>query len=311
MVASIPDSSTPIILPVPPASLAHEIACLPPSCRLVEQGNLLVVLARARYIPCLLREVGRLREISFRAVGEGTGLEIDVDRFDQIYEHLIVFERQRNQVIGACRLGRTDEVLTHFGLQGLYTHTLFDFDPALFSRLGPSLEVGRAFVRQEYQRAYAPLLLLFRGVGVLLARCPRYRGLFGPVSISATYGTANQALIAQTAWAMVGDPTLERWVRPRNPMPMLGQVSSLPRDLDELSQRLEEYGGVPVLLKHYLKLDGRLLGFNVDPEFANCLDGLILVDVPSVDNRLIRRYFGSQVVEIYLAHHRQWKAALG
>ena len=296
-----PPGALPVVPPVPVAELAAEIATLPADALLLEADDSQVFVAGARSIPAVLREIGRLREVTFRDVGEGTGRDIDLDEFDDVYRHLFVWNRVTREIVGAYRLGATDERLAAAGIAGLYTASLFRFDPRLFDAMGPALEMGRSWIRTEHQRSYAPLLLLWKGIGRYVVRHPRYVTLFGPVSISAEYRSMSQKIIVaflernrkSTEWA--------RWVRPTNPFrearrPGVAPGPSHLRDLEDVSTFIAEIEadqkGVPVLLKQYLKLDGRLLGYNVDPAFSSVLDVLIAVDLRRTDPRILERYMG-------------------
>ena len=302
-----PDHAEPIVPPVPAALLAEEVASLPADARLVEADGLDVYVARAASIPNVLREIGRLRETTFRDVGEGTGRSIDLDEFDRTYLHLFVWNREAKEVVGAYRLGLTDELLAAGGVDALYTATLFRYDAKLFEAMGPAIEMGRSWVRTEYQRSYAGLMLLWKGIGEFVARSPRHATLFGPVSISAEYRSLSQQLIVAflernrklTDWA--------RWVRPTNPFrPGRGRTASV-SNLEDVSTFISEIEadqkGIPILLKQYLKLDGRLLSYNVDPDFSGVLDVLIVVDLRRTREQILLRYLGKEGLAAFRAHH--------
>lgn len=171
-------------LPAVP-TIESEIDALPPACRLLEEGAFQVFCSRSHAIPSALQEIGRLRAETYRDAGEGTGADVDLDPFDDAYLHLFVWDRRLKRIVGAYRLGETDRIVAERGVAGLYTRTLFRYDERLLSRLPPALELGRSFVRKEYQKSYSALLLLWKGIGRFIARHPRYRILFGPVSVSA------------------------------------------------------------------------------------------------------------------------------
>ncbi len=272
------------------------------SARLLSSGDLAVYAARAQAIPNVLHEIGRLREITFRQAREGTGKALDLDRFDAHYVHLFVWNHATSEVVGAYRIGHSDDILERHGVHGLYTHTLFSYGEELLRRIGPSLELGRSFVRPEYQRAYAPLLLLWRGIGQYVARHPRYRTLFGPVSINNDYTSVSRDLIATFLTENASIPELARLVRPRTPMKArrseldVRKTSRVLRDIDHVSELVSELEadakGVPVLLKQYMKLGGKLLAFNVDPGFGDVLDGLIVVNLDQTESRILEKYMG-------------------
>jgi putative hemolysin len=291
--------------------MAAEIAKLSPHQTLLETEEFLVLLAKASDIPNVLHEIGRLREITFRQVGEGTGRAIDLDPFDDHYWHLFLWSRAAQEVVGAYRLGPSDEIIKSIGVEGLYTRRLFAWKPSFLQRIGPALELGRSFVRCEYQKTYAPLFLLWRGIGQFLVRNPRYKVLFGPISISADYGAASRQLMVQFLRAYRQSSELAPMVRPRNPFrtspSQIAQdlVKASVRDVEELSMLVADIEldrkGVPILLKQYLNLGGELVGFNVDRNFANALDGLIVVDLRKTDIRLLERYLSKEGAATFLA----------
>jgi putative hemolysin len=272
-----------------------------------------VYFAAAHEIPQLLREIGRERERTFREVGEGTGRELDLDVFDRSYLHLFVWSRANRELVGAYRIGRSDDLLREQGLGGLYTSTLFAYKPRLFESMGPALEMGRSFIRPEYQRSYVGLLLLWKGIGQLVQREPRYATLFGPVSISADYRSASQRLLVAFLEQNRYVHEWSRWVRPRCPagrelhrgLPFgPGRLADLEDVSSFISEIEADQKGVPILLRQYLKLGGRLLGFNVDPDFSNVLDVLIMVDLRRTDEKILARYMGREGASAFLAHHR-------
>jgi putative hemolysin len=298
-----------------PARLAAEIDSLPVDQILLDEKGRVVCYARAPQIPAILAEIGRLREITFREAQEGTGRATDLDDFDRHYLHLFVFDRKDRAIVGAYRLGPTDELLAR-GPRGLYTSTLFEMQPELFRQMGPALEMGRSFVCAQYQRSASGLFLLWRGIGQFVARFPRYRTLFGPVSISSAYTQVSRELMVD--FIKLGDHMhpLTRYVRARHPFSrrrLASLESGLPDlqffgDIEEISGLVADIEadqkGVPVLFKQYLKLGGRMLGFNVDAQFSGVLDGLILVDLLRTDVRILSRYLGPTQTAAFLGHHR-------
>ncbi|MEN8149718.1 MAG: GNAT family N-acyltransferase [Planctomycetota bacterium] len=306
--------SAPIIDPVPAEEIRHEVEALPVDRRLQSAGGMDVYWARAGEIPRTLREIGRLREVTFREVHEGTGLSVDLSRFDQAYLHLFIYHPESFEIVGAYRLGQTDVLLEKEGVRGLYTSTLFRISRRLLEKVGPALEVGRSFVRPEYQRSYVPLHLLWLGIGHFVARYPRYATLFGPVSINNDYrSTSREILVAflreHGYWS-----ELSRLVRPRTPLKPRDAChwdprafSSVIRDVKDVSNLISEIEddgkGIPILLKQYLRLGARLLGFNVDPAFGHALDGLVLVDLRRTDLRLLERYLSREGMESFLRYH--------
>lgn len=291
----------PLAAPVDPAVLAAEIAGLPTACGLRSEGEFHVYCAGAEQIPQLLLEIGRLRELSFRGVQEGSGRARDLDRYDRHYQHLFLWHRGRREVLGAYRLGDCERILAAHGVAGLYSHSLFDYDAGLLACTGPALELGRSFVRPEWQRSFRSLRLLWSGIAALLDARPQLQCLFGPVSISASYSAAGRALMAAALSAHHGDPVLRVRVRPRTPAavprgeersrPVVAALAD-PARLSRVIARLERGSGLPVLLRHYLELNGRFAGFNVDADFGNTLDGLVFVRVADIPARLRAKFAG-------------------
>ena len=298
---------------VPGALLKAEVEALPAEQRFVESGQYLIQYARAVQIPWCMQEIGRLRELTFRAAGEGTGKSSDIDLFDAYYLHLFVWDREANAIVGAYRMGLADEILTRFGKRGLYTQSLFKYGPRLLHSLNPAIELGRSFVRIEYQRSFSPLLLLWRGIGQFILRAPQYAVLFGPVSISNSYAPISRELMVDYLRTNNGEARLARHVKPRRPFRVDRskirkevEVADL-KDIEHLSRviaRIEhDSKGVPILLKQYLKLGGRLLGFNADDQFSDALDGLVVVDLRASEPRVLARYMGQEGAAAFFAYH--------
>lgn len=310
----VPAVQEPVIDAVDPESMVRELAALPADQLLVEHDDLLVYQARTPQIPQVMREIARLREITFRATGEGTGRGMDLDTFDADYFQMFIWNRATREIVGAYRLGPTDEILPRKGKAGLYTSTLFDYREQLLQELGPALEMGRSFVRPEYQRSFAPLLLPWKGIGAMLLRMPRYRMLFGPVSISNDYQSASRQIMVHFLQVHHLEGGLASLVRPRNPFPEqrvsewdAASVKAMVRASDDLSEIVSEVEpdqkGIPILLKHYLKLGAKLLAVNLDPDFSDVVDGLILVDVPRIERRVLDKYMGKEGAETFRRRH--------
>ena len=301
----------PILAPKPSLALAAEVAALDADTCLAEQGKLQVYLAESRRIPVLLTEIGRLRECTFRVAGEGTGQATDLDRFDRHYQHLFLWNRETSEVVGSYRLGLVDRIVASQGEAGLYTSTLFKLKPGLLARLGAALELGRSFVRQEYQGQPVPLALLWRGIGAFLVRNPDYKVLFGPVSISKQYADLSRRLMVELLGERCGHEDLAGLVKARNPP--RGRLSraervalaDLVRDADDVSALVSDIEsddkGLPPLLRHYLRLNAFLLSFNLDASFGDCIDGLIVTDLRTSEPKLLRRYMGEQGYASYMA----------
>lgn len=289
--------------PQPPALLAAELAALPASCTLLRQKDFSVFLAAAAAIPNTLLEIGRLRELSFRLVQEGSGQPLDLDRYDADYQHLFVWHHPTQQLVGAYRLGFTEALAAKGGVEALYTHTLFRYDSTLLHRLGPSIELGRSFVVPEWQRNFRALRLLWSGIAAVMDAQPEIRCLFGPVSISASYSPLARALMETALSTHHGDAALQALVQPRTPSvdgasqrdtrKVVAALSD-PALLSRVVARVDRGSGLPVLLRHYLDLKGRFAGFNVDADFGHTLDGLVFVQVADIPPA-VRAKFGNAV----------------
>jgi len=299
----------PIRLPLPSRCLSDEVMALPATALLAAQADYRVFIANPNEIPSLLIEIGRLREQTFRAAHEGTGRPCDLDDFDQHYSHLFLWNSGRHEVVGSYRMGRVDHIFPKKGGAGLYTSTLFKFKPGFLQLMGPALELGRSFVRREYQGQAAPLALLWRGNGEYLVRNAECKILFGPVSISRAYAGLSRRLMVEFLSKLRGDHALGALVRPRNPPRQRltrGErrvLAALVRNTEDVSALVSDIEvdckGFPILLRHYLRLGASLLSFNVDEAFGDCIDGLIIVDLRATDSRLLRRYMGNPGYEHY------------
>jgi putative hemolysin len=308
------DSATPIARPWPHEALLREVHGLDEERILVRSGEFVVFETGVSHAPGLLHEIGRLREETFRPVGEGTGQALDTDRFDKTYRHIVLWDAEKEQIAGAYRFGRTDELLARQGVKGLYSSTLFKLRPELFEHMGPAMEMGRSFICSEYQRSYQSLLLLWKGIAEYVTRNPRYKTLFGCVSVSSDYNPVSRELMVRFLERHRSLPELAHLARPKRP-PKLKYVKRLDISLPETAfNDIEDIGvvvgdietdkSIPVLLKQYLKLGGRILSFNIDPDFGDCMDGLILVDLRRTEQRMLNRFMGTDKAAAFMAYHQ-------
>ena len=275
--------------PVDPLLLGRELDALAGERMLTRVGNMCLFCAPTSVIPLTMKEIARLREVTFRAVGEGTQLETDSDEYDDLYEHLFVWDAEKQAIAGAYRIGFGDVLLDNRGFEGFYTYTLFEFSRRLNDVLRQSIELGRSFVVPGYQRRSQTLLLLWRGILHVLLRNPSYRYLMGPVSMSGGYAMAAKWLLIDYIKANHWNAELARYVVPRNGVGALGRpavdeemirriVST--DEIDKLIRDVEPSGqGMPVLMKKYLQLGGRVMGFNIDPLFNDALDAMLILDL--------------------------------
>lgn len=302
-----------LILPISSEVMRREIAALPESALMVDGGEIAVYCAEAWQIPWTLVEIGRLREQTFREVGEGTGKSVDNDEFDQYYLHMFMWDKSASRIVGAYRIGRTDKIMEALGVQGLYASTLFQIRSEFVDKISPALEMGRSFIVSEYQKKRSTLAILWRGIGEFLFRNPQYKTLYGPVSISTNYNRVSKDLIVQFLTEQNSEEELSKYVKAKTPpkvkMPPTDKkaLKASSCDIDHISTLVSEVEfdnkGVPILLKHYLKLNGKLLAFNVDPEFSSCIDGLIVVDILKSDPKLVKIYMGREQMKAYRKYH--------
>ncbi len=299
------------VAPVAPAisalALSRDIAALSATRKLLHVGEFEVYCAPAHELPHAMLEIARLREWAFRAVGEGTGQALDTDRFDHSYQQLFVWHSSHQTILGAYRLGFTAPIVAAEGVQGLYTHSLFDFDEDMFVHTGPCIELGRSFVHPEWQGSSRVLRLLWGGIAAVLDQHPEVQRLFGPVSISPNYSDSARGLLLNALQHHHMDPVLQQLVRPRHPLEWspgtkpsqwgrltsvlagLGELTALAKFLQEVAPDL----GLPMLIKHYLGLQGRFAAFNLDASFNNTLDGLVFVQVQNISPKLRRKLTGA------------------
>ncbi len=303
-----------IIAPEQPEAMSQEISNLPPSRILLEHKDFLVCWAQMKEIPRTMNEIARLREIAFRLEGEGTGAAKDLDRFDQHYLHLFVWHKSAKEVVGAYRFSLADNILKTQGKSGLYTATLFDFTPKFLKNLDNAIEMGRSFVAPKYQKSMNALPLLWQGVFRFISRNPRYHILFGPVSISNRYRRDSKQLMVDFLKRRCYRQDLASEVRPKSgfrPKKISGcdriETALGTLSIEEISTIVEELEkpqkGVPTLLKHYVRLGGQMVGFNLDAKFSHALDGLIVLDLLKGDRRILGRYFGEDRFSEYLQTH--------
>ena len=304
----------PVAEAVPRELLQKDIAQLPAESLIDESREFAVYVVETQAMPNLLPELGRLREVTFRAAGEGTGERTDIDRFDFHYKHLLLWSKNNQELVGAYRMGHTAAILPAYGTDGLYTSTLFRYNERVFKNLGPALELGRSFVRVEYQRQYAPLLMLWKGIGRYLAKHPELAVLFGAVSVSSRYNQVSRELIVYFFQAREKRHDLARWITPRRPFRQSWihakdyEAACIKiRDLEELSAPISDVEtdgkGLPILLKQYAKLGGRIVSFNVDRKFSDVLDGFVLVDLRESESNVLEKYMGKDGLKAFRQYH--------
>lgn len=286
-----------IVEPIAIDRLEREIAGLS-DLRLNSQAEFDLYLAPTGRIPNILREIGRLREATFRVVGEGTNKSIDLDEFDLYYDHLFLWDRERKRLAGAYRIGDGKRIMSRYGKRGFYTYTLFRMDRPMDRVLRRSFELGRSFIAVDYQRQRLPLYMLWRGLLLHITANPDHQYLIGPVSISGTYSRISRSLIMEFVQQHHYDREMAASVRPRNRFKIKPDkvdrealVQASMADLKRMDRLIAEVDpnetSMPVLLKKYLLLNARIIGFNRDPRFNDALDGLMVLDLTKLPERTV------------------------
>ncbi len=287
----------PVAAEVDPALVRAGIAGLR-SLGETSDGKQIRVGALAADAP-LLREIGRLRELTFRAVGEGTGRSLDLDPWDSWYEHIVLWDAGAARIAGAYRIARGAPVLAAHGIRGLYTASLFDYADDAIARIAQGMELGRSFVAPDYWGSRS-IDYLWQGIGAYLRAHPKVRYLFGAVSISAALPpAAREQIAAHYAHYFGGDagevvskrPFAYRAAQPRDAaVDAETAFRVLKANLDALGAQ------VPMLYKQYTELcepgGARFLAFGVDPDFSDAVDGLIEVDIQRMRPKKRQRYLG-------------------
>ncbi len=257
-----------------------------------------VFCAPSDQIPHVLNEIGRLREITFRQVGEGTNQSIDVDEYDLYYHQLFIWDEENKKIVGAYRVGKGKEILNKYGLKGFYLQSLFKMKKAFQPVLSESIELGRSFIVKEYQRKPMPLFLLWKGIMYFLLKNPECRYLIGPVSISNEYSNSSKDLIIKFIMRNYFDYEMGQFIKSRNKFKVKVKgldmdilLEAAKSDINKLDKLIGDFevsnDKLPVLLKKYISLNAKIVGFNIDPNFNDCLDGLIVVDLFDVPVNMI------------------------
>lgn len=278
-----------IVKPVDPKLLEEEIAARQED-KLFSVGPYDCFFSSYADIPNIMREIGVRREESFRNVGEGTGEEIDTDKFDNYYKHLYIWDRERSCIVGAYRLGMCREIIKKYGIDGLYSNSLFRYKAPFIPHLEKTIELGRSFVALSHQKEALPLALLIKGLFYVLLKHPEVKYFIGPVSISSWYPPLYRSFMIYYLKQKHADSKFSGLVDPIEPfVPQYGRVdvdALLKTRMDSI-ERFDKFlfrmsNGeyrLPTLLKKYLKINCRIVDYNVDPSFNYCVDGLIMLDV--------------------------------
>lgn len=288
----------PLAQPESPEKISEEINHLKFENLVATQGPYDIFVAKAHEIPHALKEIGRLRELTFRAVGEGTNHALDLDEYDLYYRQLILWNRAEQRIAGGYRIGLGDEIFERYGPEGFYISSLFKIKPCFYPVMQQSVELGRSYVVPEYQKQRLPLFLLWKGILFFLLKNPHYRYLYGPVSISKFYSDVSRSLIISFIRKHYFDEQLARCLKPRKPFrykPEKVDINLLTDSLDNnitgLDNLIEDiepgHIRLPVLVRQYIKLNARFISFNVDPKFNDVLDGFLILNLNDVPISMI------------------------
>ena len=289
-----------VIPPISPNKIIKEVETLKANdSRLLVSKNYEIFFAESRKIPNILREIGRLREITFREVGEGTNNSIDLDKYDSFYHHMFLWDTVKNVVVGAYRMGLGYDIFKKYGIDGFYINTLFRVEPELHNMMEKTIEMGRAFVIKEYQQKPMPLFLLWKGIVHVTLRYPEYKFLMGGVSISNQFSNFSKSLMIEFMKSHYYDPYLAQYIHPKKEYKV--KLNDADKDFvfdtskadmvkfDKIIDELEPGNlRMPVLLKKYVKQNARLLAFNVDPKFNNAVDGLMYIKISDIPDSTVK-----------------------
>jgi len=288
----------PIIEAVPQEIISQEMDNLREAYMLFESGDFQVFCAPSLEMPNVLKEIGRLREVTFREVGEGSNKSIDLDDYDLYYQQLIVWDHINEKIAGAYRVGMGREIMEQFGVSGFYINSLFKIEKAAYPILSESLELGRSFIVKEYQRKPMSLFLLWKGILYFLLKHHDYRYLLGPASISNEFSKFSKNLIVSFFKNNYYDYEVAEFFKPRKKFKIKKTKNvdqklffDIAQDIGKLDKfifEIESEQGIPILLKKYIKLNAKIIGFNVDPNFNNCLDGLVILDIFDVPYEILK-----------------------
>ncbi|TBW29839.1 lysophospholipid acyltransferase family protein [Gramella sp. KN1008] len=267
--------------------------------RLLQSKNYEVFLAKREVIPNILNEIGRLREITFREVGEGTNNSTDLDKFDEYYHHLFLWDSNAKKIAGAYRMGMGHEIYNTYGINGFYLQDLFRFEPELHKMMSQSIEMGRAFIIKEYQQKPMPLFLLWKGIVHCTLRFPEHNYLIGGVSISNKFSNFSKSLMIEFMKSNYYDPYIAQYVRPKKEFKV--KLEDADKDLvfDESQSDLNKFDKIideletenlrlPVLIKKYIKQNAKVVAFNVDPLFNDAVDGLMYIRIADLPESTVK-----------------------
>ncbi|KQS46348.1 MULTISPECIES: GNAT family N-acyltransferase [Flavobacterium] len=306
----IPRSPKQIAMPANHEQIVNEVNALRQTdCRLLQSKNYEVFFTEANHIPNILHELGRLREITFREVGEGTNQSLDLDQFDQYYHHMFLWDDDTKEIAGAYRMGLGAEIFPKYGIDGFYLQELFRFEPELYDMMSKSIEMGRAFITKEYQQKPMPLFLLWKGIVHTTLRYPEHKFLIGGVSISNQFSDFTKSLMIEFMKSHYYDPYIAQYVHPKKEFKVKLKDADKDFIFDEAEADLVKFDKLidelepgnlrlPVLIKKYIKQNAKVVAFNVDPLFNNAVDGLMYIriaDIPESTMKPVMEEFQAEL----------------
>jgi len=289
-----------IISAISTENMEKEIALLNENNKsLLSSKNYKVYLAESDEIENILLEIGRLREITFREVGEGTNKAIDLDTYDSFYRHLFLWDDDAKKIVGAYRMGFGKEIFENYGIEGFYVNELFKIEQELFEMMKSTIEMGRAFIIKEYQQKPMPLFLLWKGIISVTLRNPDYKYLMGGVSISNQFSNFSKSLMIEFMKSNYYDPYIAQYVHPKKEYKVKLKdadkdfvFDTTKSDMNKFDKIIDEIEPgnlrLPVLLKKYVKQNAKLVAFNVDPKFNNSVDGLMYIRIADLPESTVK-----------------------
>ena len=297
---SSPKAPKQIVLPANHEQILEEVAyCSENDCRLLQSKNYIVYFVTADKIPNILHEIGRLREITFREVGEGTNESIDLDKYDRYYHHMFLWDSDTQLIAGAYRMGLGSQIFPKYGIDGFYLQELFRFEPELYDMMNNSIEMGRAFITKEYQMKPMPLFLLWKGIVHTTLRYPEHKYLIGGVSISNQFTDFSKSLMIEFMKSHYYDPYVAQYIHPKVEYKVKLKdadkdfvFNETESDLNKFDKIIDEIEPgnlrLPVLIKKYIKQNARVVAFNVDPLFNNAVDGLMYIRIADIPESTVK-----------------------
>ncbi|WP_369048121.1 GNAT family N-acyltransferase [Tenacibaculum sp. UWU-22] len=267
--------------------------------RLLVSKGYEVFFVKAKEIPNILHEIGRLREITFRDAGEGTNKSIDLDKYDKYYYHLFLWDNADKKLVGAYRMGLGKDIFNRYGINGFYIQSLFKIEPELHPMMQRTIEMGRAFITKDYQQKPMPLFLLWKGIVHVTLRYPEYKYLMGGVSISNKFSEFSKSLMIEFMKSHYYDPYIAQYIYPKKEFKVKLKdrdkdfvFDATKADLQKFDKIIDEIEPgalrIPILIKKYVKQNARLVAFNVDPKFNNAIDGLMYIKVADIPESTVK-----------------------